>query len=43
MTAKRLNLYFFGQEKINWQDGLYFYGVILIIMSLLFLATITKF
>ena len=34
---KQLNLYFFGEEKVSFQDGFYFYGIILLILILLFL------
>ncbi len=34
---KQLNLYFFGEESISFQDGFYFYGGILLIVLLLFL------
>ena len=39
----RLNMYFFGEENISFQDGLYFYGINLLIVSLLILVTIAKF
>lgn len=34
---KQLNIYFFGEEKVSFGDGFYFYGIILMIVILLFL------
>lgn len=34
---KRMNLYFFGEEEISFQDGFYFYGMNLLGIVLLFL------